>query len=92
MARYGGEEFIVVLPDVNLAGAEKVAQNIHSEVQALEIPHAASIISDHLTISLGVASAIPNLHSEAVTLIDAADQALYQAKTQGRDRIVLYQK
>ena len=88
VARYGGEEFIVILPDVNLTGAEKVAQNIHSKVKALEIPHTASTISDRVTISLGVASAIPTINSQATTLIESADQALYLAKAQGRDRII----
>ncbi len=90
VARYGGEEFIVILPDVNLAGAQRVAENIHSEVTALHIPHLASEISDHLTISLGVASTIPKINSEASTSIAAADRALYLAKEQGRDRIELY--
>lgn len=90
VARYGGEEFIVILPDVNLSGAQKVAQNIRSQVNALNIPHLTSKISDRLTISLGVASAIPSINSQAETLIKAADQALYLAKAQGRDRIVLY--
>ena len=90
VARYGGEEFIVILPDVNLSGAQKVAQNIRSQVNALNIPHLASKISDRLTISLGVASAIPSINSQAETLIKAADQALYLAKAQGRDHIVLY--
>ena len=90
VARYGGEEFIVILPDVNLAGAKKVAENIHSEITALKIPHADSAISDRLTISLGVASAIPTFNSETSTLIAAADRALYLAKSQGRDRIEIY--
>ena len=92
VARYGGEEFIVILPDVNIAGAQKVAENIRSEIKALDIPHAASAISDRLTISLGVASAIPKIKAEASALIKAADQALYLAKNQGRDRIKISQK
>ena len=92
VARYGGEEFIVILPDVNIAGAEIVAKNIYSEVKALNIPHTNSQISDRLTISLGVACTIPVIDSEASTLIAAADKALYLAKRQGRDRIEIYQK
>ena len=92
VARYGGEEFIVILPDINIAGALIVAKNIRSEVKALNIPHTNSIISDLLTISLGVASTIPTIDSEASTLIAAADRALYLAKEKGRDRIEIYQK
>lgn len=91
VARYGGEEFIVVLPDVNLAGAQKVAQKIRAEVKALKILHPSSPISDRVTISLGVASIIPKINSEFPTLIHIADRALYLAKTQGRDRITVYQ-
>ena len=91
VARYGGEEFIVILPDINIAGATVVAENIRSSVKALNIPHATSKISDRLTISLGVASVIPEIDSQASTLITAADKALYLAKQQGRDRIEVYQ-
>ncbi|MDJ0647447.1 MAG: diguanylate cyclase [Xenococcaceae cyanobacterium MO_188.B19] len=91
VARYGGEELIVILPDINLDGAEVVANNIRSQVKALNIPHASSQTSDRLTISLGVASLIPALNSEASSLILAADAALYLAKQKGRDRIEIYQ-
>ena len=91
VARYGGEEFIAILPDTDLEGATVVAENIRSQVSSLNIPHATSGISDHLTISLGVASVIPTLDSEASSLITAADKALYLAKQKGRDRIEVYQ-
>ncbi len=92
VARYGGEEFIVILPDVQIAGARIVAENIYSEVKALNISHTSSEISDYLTISLGIASTIPAIDSEASTLIAAADRAVYLAKEKGRDRIEVYQK
>lgn len=91
VARYGGEEFIVILSDIDLEGAEVVANNIRSQVQALNIPHASSTLSDRLTISLGVASLIPALNSDASCLIVAADAALYLAKQNGRDRLEIYQ-
>ena len=86
VARYGGEEFMVILPDVNLAGAVVVAEKIRAQVTALNIPHPTSGISPHLTVSLGLASTIPELNSHPETLIEAADRALYLAKQQGRDR------
>lgn len=91
VARYGGEEFIVILPDTNLAGTAVVAENIRSEVKTLNIPHATSGISDRLTISLGIASTVPSINSQASNLIMAADQALYLAKQNGRDRVEMYQ-
>lgn len=91
VARYGGEEFMVILPDTNLAGAKVVAENIRSQVKALNIPHANSSISDRLTISLGIANTIPSLNSQASSLIMAADQALYLAKQNGRDQVEMYQ-
>lgn len=91
VARYGGEEFIVVLPHCNLAGAVVVAHNICSQVKALNIVHVSSDISDRITISLGVASAIPTIDSQASSLVKAADQCLYLAKQRGRDRIEMYQ-
>ena len=90
-ARYGGEEFIVVLSDVSPDGAITVAENIRSQVKALAIPHATAEVSDYVTISLGVASTIPVINSQAERLILAADKALYLAKQKGRDRVEMYQ-
>ncbi len=90
VARYGGEEFLVILPDTNLTGAVIVAEKIRSQVKALNIPHPTSGISPHLTVSLGLASTIPELNSHPETLIEAADRALYLAKQQGRDRLEIY--
>ena len=78
------------MPDINIDGATAVAKNIRDQIHALNIPHATSEISDRLTISLGVASLIPAIDSQASTLIAAADKALYLAKQNGRNRIELY--
>lgn len=90
-ARYGGEEFAVILPNTKIKGALQVAEQIRTQIAALRVPHAASAVSQYVTVSLGVASMVPASDSGAEILIAAADQALYQAKAQGRDRIQLYQ-
>lgn len=91
VARYGGEEFAVVLPNTNLFGAVKIAEALRLETCKLQIPHAGSDVSKVVTISIGVASQIPILGHSPATLIDQADRALYQAKTEGRNRLVVYE-
>lgn len=88
-ARYGGEEFAVVLPNTDQDGAIQVAQEIQIGVKRLEIAHAASLTAKSVTVSLGVANTIPNVLISPEMLIRAADQALYQAKAEGRDRFCL---
>ncbi|BAY38811.1 diguanylate cyclase with PAS/PAC and GAF sensors [Nostoc sp. NIES-2111] len=85
-ARYGGEEFVVILPNTDTEGAWQVAQEIHQAVQQLNIPHSASDVKPYVTLSIGIATVIPNSTLTPLNLIEAADQALYQAKAQGRDR------
>ncbi|PSB17237.1 diguanylate cyclase [filamentous cyanobacterium CCP2] len=87
LARYGGEEFVVLLPNTHTNGAIAVAQTIQRAIQQLKISHAQSKISDTVTLSLGVASLIPTPEQSPDDLIARADAALYDAKSQGRDRI-----
>lgn len=87
VARYGGEEFAVIMPNTNDAGAIQIAQKLRFEVHQLMIPHAASAVSEYITLSLGVASTIPNQELSAENLIAAADDALYEAKKQGRNQV-----
>jgi len=86
IARYGGEEFVVILPNTASDGADQVAQEIHEAIQQLNIPHAASAVKQHVTLSIGIATVIPMSDMVPLDLITAADQALYQAKAQGRNR------
>jgi adenylate cyclase len=88
-ARYGGEEFVVVLPDSNTETAKVVAQRIRAKLQEMQIPHAGSQASQYVSISMGIASVYHNRAISATELIEVADQALYQAKSQGRDRAVV---
>lgn len=90
VARYGGEEFAVILPNTKIKGALQVAEQIQTQIAALQVPHAASAVSQYVTVSLGVASMVPASDLGAEILIAAADRALYEAKAQGRDRIQLY--
>lgn len=89
-ARYGGEEFALLLPNTDLEGGIKIAQNIQQAIHSLAIPHEQSDVKNTLTVSLGIASLIPSLELEPDTLVAHADKALYQAKKQGRDRYCVY--
>lgn len=87
-ARYGGEEFAVVLPNTELSGAVQVASEIAQAVATLYLSHPASTASPYISLSIGVAALVPAAHISLSALVQAADTALYQAKTQGRNRIV----
>lgn len=86
VARYGGEEFAIVLPNTELAGAMRVAEEIRVRVRGLGIPHSASKIGEIVTLSLGVTTTFPSPHKSISKFIGLADIALYQAKKEGRDR------
>lgn len=86
VARYGGEEFAVILPNTDLAGTKLIAEQIRVAINALSIPHGQSMVSDTVTISLGIASLRPTTSIAPKQLVTTADQALYWAKQQGRDR------
>lgn len=87
VARYGGEEFVVILPLVNQVGAMAVANRILEGVAALAIPHIGNDGVGMVTVSVGVASGVPARGMEEKDLITLADQALYQAKNTGRNRV-----
>lgn len=87
LARYGGEEMAILLPNTELEGACTVAANIAAQVSAMHIPHGASPVADHVTVSIGVTSMIPDQAAPLDRLIAAADRALYQAKEGGRNQI-----
>ena len=84
--RYGGEEFVALLPGIDPAGASVVAACICAAVADLHIPHSGSHLG-YVTVSVGVATAWPNLGEPEAVLVKAADEALYEAKRAGRNRI-----
>jgi diguanylate cyclase (GGDEF)-like protein len=86
VARYGGEEFAVVLPEADSAGAYQVAERIRAAVAALKEPHELAQ-SGLVTVSIGVAAAIPTADSTGQALLEAADARLYVAKRNGRNQV-----
>jgi two-component system chemotaxis family response regulator WspR len=87
VSRYGGEEFVMILPETTDEGALAVAEKVLSTITALNIPHANSDASDHVTLSIGVATLCPKEGSQPQELIEMADKMLYRAKERGRNCI-----
>lgn len=87
VARYGGEEFIVLLPGTSMETAVVTGERLCSIVRELEIPHGTSTVADIVTISVGTASILPDVSSDWSLLVRSADEALYRAKTNGRNRV-----
>lgn len=88
VARYGGEELVLILPDTTADGGHEVATKICRAVSDAAIEHQGSEF-ERITVSIGVAACIPSLHMSSRHLVGAADAALYRAKQQGRNRVVL---
>ncbi len=87
VARYGGEEFVVILPVTNEEGALKIAEDIRREVEELKLPNTGSKINEVLTISLGVTTALRMIIESPDQIIHLADDALYNAKENGRNKV-----
>lgn len=89
VARYGGEEFIIILNDADIEKTIKTAEKIQTKLANAAIPHVTSVVSDFITISMGVAVTDDSNVTQA-ELLTMADKALYEAKNTGRNRFVLY--
>ena len=88
-ARYGGEEFIALLPNTSAQGAYKVGLELCALISSLDIAHDASSVAPQVTISVGATAVTPLRDGLAADAVAAADQALYAAKQQGRNRVCL---
>lgn len=86
VARYGGEEFALILPEYTLQQGVFIAETIQQTLVQHHIPHANSAVSSSLTLSLGIATIIPTSLSTINDFVSLVDQALYQAKAQGRNQ------
>ena len=87
VARYGGEEFAFIVPATDGSKAFQLAQKICNDFKMLALPHETSTFG-YVTVSIGIATVIPNKNLSPDILIKNADVALYRAKEQGRNRVV----
>lgn len=87
LARFGGEEFAVLLPETDVADAERCAWHLHAVISGLGLPHRYARVAKRLSISIGIASLDAGVRDTPERLVDRADRALYRAKALGRDRV-----
>ena len=88
-SRYGGEEFCILLPQTAMAEAGVIADRIRDRVSTTHFPHGKSQPLGRVTISVGVSTFMKNVDTPE-NIIAAADRALYQAKSMGKDRVEFY--
>lgn len=95
LARYGGDEFVVVLYDTKIHGALIVAQRIRRNIEECTIPfdlvYDESVDSVGTTASIGLASVLPDEDSSEESILQKADEALYKAKEEGKNKVVIYE-
>lgn len=89
VARFGGEEFLILLGHCTIDDAAVVAERVIDTIRALQIPHPTSPTAPHVTVSLGVAAIVPDQFTTPEVLVRRADDALYRAKEEGRNRYSL---
>ncbi|UZJ59579.1 PleD family two-component system response regulator [Pseudomonas sp. KU26590] len=88
-ARYGGEEFALVLPNTSPGGARLLAEKLRQTIASMNIPHVAPSQGSSLTVSIGLATVVPQVGSHSRQLIQSADQGLYAAKHNGRNQVAV---
>jgi len=89
VARFGGEEFVCILPFIEKKDALKFAKELVQSVENMKIYHPMSEISKYVTVSVGIASVVPDENNSQTQLLDEADKALYEAKHSGRNRVFI---
>jgi diguanylate cyclase (GGDEF)-like protein len=85
IARYGGEEFAAILPETDEVGGVMIIERMLENIENLKIPHVASPTADHITVSFGLSTMVPDADISPTQLIESADKALYLAKNSGRN-------
>ncbi|MBM7649180.1 diguanylate cyclase (GGDEF)-like protein/PAS domain S-box-containing protein [Bacillus ectoiniformans] len=86
-ARYGGEEFAWILPGATEAEAYQAAEELRMNIQHLNIPHKGSSVNQFVTVSIGVATCVPDSNDTGEDLFERADRALYASKTSGKNQV-----
>ena len=87
VVRFGGEEFVVLIANASPEAAKPAAERIRHNVEALEIPNHGVSAQSVVTVSVGVAVLYPKVSLAPAELLSQADEALYEAKRQGRNRV-----
>ncbi|SLM27583.1 Response regulator receiver modulated diguanylate cyclase [Desulfamplus magnetovallimortis] len=88
VGRYGGEEFVVILPDCDETCAAAVAEKIRDHISRLNIAHAKSLVSDHITVSVGIKTTFCQSQNSCDQVLNQVDNALYNAKKSGRNCVM----
>ncbi|NGZ28503.1 MAG: GGDEF domain-containing protein, partial [Magnetococcales bacterium] len=92
LARYGGEEFVCILPETTPQGAQVIAERMCSLIAEKNLPHSTSPTASHVTVSVGVACCLPDsCPGSPEELLMLADECLYRAKREGRNRVITIQ-
>ncbi len=86
-ARYGGEEFVVLLPNTDEKSALQIAEKLRKNIELENIPHQHSRVGHYVTVSVGVATMMPQKILPPHRLVELADKALYRAKDLGRNQV-----
>lgn len=89
VARYGGEEMVVLMPHTSQEGAVRLAERIHAMLAERALPFLASPVAEHVTVSIGVSSMLPVRNANRSVLVQQADEGLYMAKEDGRNRTAI---
>ncbi|MGI8651119.1 MAG: GGDEF domain-containing response regulator [Rubrobacter sp.] len=87
--RYGGEEFLIILPEQTLQSASVAAERLRGRIESLRIEHEACPNEKFITVSIGLSELTPESDKSAETMLKEADEALYEAKRQGKNRVMV---